>query len=152
MEIPRASSLKILDSKLSLRSSFVTCSTNTGASLLERSATLPDVHLPSLDMKAFTSPHSTASNKHQGYVTKATNALVVENSRNPRNRLKVTMPSLLGLRDLGTLWLHRQAYVTIWVKETPASIGKEPLRIIINGLHDFGPVQVLQPLGVFDVT
>lgn len=83
LEIPRASSLKILDSKLSLRSSFVTCSTNTGASLLERSATLPDVLLPSLDMKAFTSPHSTASNKHQGYVTKVTNALVVGNSRKP---------------------------------------------------------------------
>ena len=57
--------IKELDSKLNLRSSNPTCSTNTGAFLLERSATLPDVHLPSLDMKVFTSPHSsTASNKH----------------------------------------------------------------------------------------
>ena len=63
--------IKELDSKLNLRSSNPTCSTNTGAFLLEKSATLPDVHLPSLDMKVFTSPHSsTASNKHRGYVTK----------------------------------------------------------------------------------
>ena len=57
------------------------------------------------------------------------------------------------MRDLGTgLWLHRQAYITVWIEETPASIGKEPLRVIVNSLHDFGPVQVLQSLSVFDVT
>ena len=62
------------------------------------------------------------------------------------------MPSL-SLRDLGTgLWLQWEAYITVWIEETPASIGKEPLRVVINGLHDFGPVQVLQSLGVFDVT
>jgi len=66
---------------------------------------------------------------------------------------KVSVPFALGLRVLGTgLWLHRQAYITVWIEETPASIGKEPLRVIVNGLHDFGPVQVLQSLGVFDVT
>ena len=77
---------------------------------------------------------------------------VVDNSRKPED-LAQSFRAILSLRDLGTgLWLHRQAYITVWIEETPASIGKEPLRVIVNGLHDFGPVQVLQSLGVFDVT
>ena len=84
----------------------------------------------------------------------ATNALIVGNSRKPEESAESHHAISARFERFGnrTLWLHRQAYITVWIKETPASIGKEPLGIIVNGLHDFGPVQVLQPLGVFDVT
>ena len=44
------------------------------------------------------------------------------------------------------------SYVTLGVQEGPPPTLKETLGIIINGLHDLGPVQTLDSFSVLDVT
>jgi hypothetical protein len=48
--------------------------------------------------------------------------------------------------------IHSQTYITLWIEETPPTLVKKALRIIVDGLHDFGPIQTLHSLSVLDVT
>lgn len=43
-------------------------------------------------------------------------------------------------------------HLTLWIKERPAALFKEALRIVHDGLHNLGPVQRLDSLCVLYVT
>lgn len=50
-------------------------------------------------------------------------------------------------------WVHvGVSYITVWVQKTPSTLIKEAFWVIIDGLHDLGPVQTLNTLCVLDVT
>lgn len=54
---------------------------------------------------------------------------------------------------MGTGETDRQKpYITLWLQESPPAVVKEPLWVIIDGLHDLDPVQALNTLRVADVT
>lgn len=50
------------------------------------------------------------------------------------------------------LSIHCQTYITLWIEETPPTLVEEALGIIVDGLHDFGPIQTLHSLSILDVT
>ena len=43
-------------------------------------------------------------------------------------------------------------YITLWVQKAPATILEESFGVIIDCLHNLGPVQTLHPLRVLDIT
>ena len=53
---------------------------------------------------------------------------------------------------IDALYVHSQTYITLWIKKTPPTLVEEALGIIVDGLHDFGPIQTLHSLSVLDVT
>ena len=44
------------------------------------------------------------------------------------------------------------SYITGRVEEAPPSLVEEPLRVIVDGLHDLSPVQTLHSFSVLDIT
>ena len=64
-------------------------------------------------------------------------------------------PLLLAVGRAEWAWLVKWAglaYITGGVEEAPASLTEESLHVIVDGLHDLGPVQTLDSFRVLLVT
>ena len=48
--------------------------------------------------------------------------------------------------------VKQEAYITVWIQKAPSTILQERLWILVNRLHDLGPVQALDSFSVLDVT
>ena len=44
------------------------------------------------------------------------------------------------------------SYITVWIQEAPAPLFKEAFWVIVDGLHDLGPVQALNSFCVLYIT
>ena len=45
-----------------------------------------------------------------------------------------------------------ETYAAVWIQETPSTILNKRFRILVNRLHDLGPVQALDTFRVFNIT
>lgn len=55
----------------------------------------------------------------------------------------------LHLQPSSYVSLH--THIALWIQEAPPPIIEEALRVVIDGLHDLGPVQALNAFSELDV-